>query len=188
MEVCDGGLPGLLLVKPRVFGDDRGFFVETYHAKRYGECGIACTFVQFNQSRSRHHVLRGLHYQLAHPQAKLVMVPRGAVFDVAVDIRKGSPTFGRWKGFVLSDENKHQVFLPEGFAHGFSVLSEVADFLYQCSDYYAPRDERGILWNDPDLAIEWPNGELIVSPKDAVLPRLRDVGDKDLPRYAGRQS
>ena len=184
MEVCDCGLPGLLLVKPRVFSDPRGFFLETYHAQRYREHGITTTFVQFNQSRSRRQVLRGLHYQLARPQAKLVMVTRGAVFDVAVDIRKGSPTFGRWKGFVLSDENKHQAFLPEGFAHGFCVLSEEVDFFYQCSEYYAPEDERGVLWNDPDLAIEWPTGEFVVSPKDAVLPRLRDLRDEDLPVYA----
>lgn len=181
MEVRDGGLPGLLLVIPQVHGDARGFFWETYHARRYREHGIATAFVQWNHSRSRRHVLRGLHYQLVRPQSKLVMVTRGAAVDVAVDVRKGSPTFGKWRRFVLSDENHHQLFVPVGFAHGFCVLSEVVDFLYQCSDYYAPEHERGIVWNDPDLAIEWPAEDLVVSARDAALPRLRDIDENDLP-------
>jgi len=172
-------LAGVLHIEPKVFGDARGFFVETYREQHFMEFGVPA-FVQDNHSRSMHGVLRGLHYQLRQPQGKLVMVARGAVFDVAVDIRKGSPTFGQWYGAVLSDENHHQLFIPPGFAHGFCVLSADADFLYKCTDYYAPQSERAIIWNDPDIGIDWPLPEPRLSAKDSRAPRLRDVLPEDL--------
>lgn len=180
MKVTEASLPGLLLIEPNVFGDDRGFFLETYHAERYRQVGITADFVQVNRSRSRGGVLRGLHYQLGRPQGKLVQVVRGKVYDVAVDIRRGSPTFGGWKGYHLTDANHYQLYIPEGFAHGFYVLSEVADFAYMCTDYYAPDEERGIRWDDPGIAIDWPGGEKIVSPKDRSYPFLKDMAG-DLP-------
>lgn len=172
-------LAGLLHIEPKVFGDARGFFVETYREQRLMEFGVPA-FVQDNHSRSMRGVLRGLHYQLQQPQGKLVMVARGAVFDVAVDIRRGSPTFGQWYGAVLSDENHHQLYIPPGFAHGFCVLSEDADFLYKCTDYYAPQGERAIAWNDPDIGIDWPLAEPRLSDKDSRAPRLRDLLPEDL--------
>jgi len=171
------------LIKPRVFPDDRGFFMQTYHEKMYREAGIDVTFVQDNWSHSTQGVLRSLHYQLEHAQDKLVSVIRGEVFDVAVDIRKGSPTFGKWVGAVLSEENKHQLFVPKGFAHGFCVLSDDVDFVYKCSDFFTPGDEYGIRWNDPDVGIEWPTTDVLVSNKDLNAPLLKNVPVKNLPVY-----
>jgi dTDP-4-dehydrorhamnose 3,5-epimerase len=185
MNVSETGLPGVLLVEPQVFEDERGYFFESYHATRYEKAGIAARFVQDNQSRSRRGVLRGLHYQLGRPQAKLVRVLQGEVFDVAVDVRKGSPHFGRWVGAHLTSENRHQLFVPEGFAHGFCVLSDAAVFSYKCSDYYAKEEERGIRWDDPDIGIVWPTGEWTLSVRDADLPFLKDM-DPDLPLFTGR--
>ncbi len=167
MRVQPTELPDVVLIEPEVHGDARGFFLETYHEHRYQAAGIGCRFVQDNLSRSRKGVLRGLHYQLHRPQAKLVQVIRGEVFDVAVDLRRDSPTFGRWVGVRLSEQNHAQLFIPVGFAHGFYVLSDVADLHYKCSDVYDPQSERTLLWNDPALGIQWPlAGEPIVSEKD----------------------
>lgn len=182
MNIVKTTLPGVLLIEPRVFSDERGFFYESYQARRYEEAGIPARFVQDNLSRSGRGVLRGMHYQLGRPQAKLVQVIRGEVFDVAVDIRKGSPNFGQWVGYRLSDKNQRQLYIPEGFVHGFYVLSEVADFYYKCSDYYAQEEERGVRWDDSDLGIEWPEGDRILAPRDAQFPLLRDLGG-DLPNY-----
>ena len=148
--------PGLLLIQPKVFRDPRGFFLETFQRQRYRDAGLVADFVQDNYSRSSKGILRGLHYQVQHPQGKLVQVLSGKVFDVVVDLRKNSPAFGRWLGFELSDQNCHQVFVPPGCAHGFCVLSETADFSYKCTDYYFPEHERSLLWNDPKIGIEWP--------------------------------
>ena len=157
MKVITTPLEGLLVIEPRVFGDERGFFYESYNERQFAEAtGVMANFVQDNHSRSRRGVLRGLHYQIQQPQGKLVRVTAGAVYDVAVDIRKGSPTFGQWVGEILSAENKAQLWVPEGFAHGFVVLSETAEFVYKTTDYYAPEHERCIVWNDPSLAITWP--------------------------------
>ncbi|MBM4360713.1 MAG: dTDP-4-dehydrorhamnose 3,5-epimerase [Deltaproteobacteria bacterium] len=182
MNVIETALPGVLIVEPRVFGDARGFFFESFHAERYGAAGITWDFVQDNVSRSARGVLRGLHFQNPRPQAKLVQVLEGAVVDVAVDVRKGSPTFGQHVMVELSAENHRQLFVPAGFAHGFCVTSEHALFSYKCSDLYAPADEHGVLWNDPDLGIPWPIEAPSLSAKDAVYPRLRDVPDAALPR------
>ena len=160
-------IPEVVLIEPKVFGDARGFFFESFNQKAFNEAtGTNHQFVQDNHSRSAKGVLRGLHYQIQQPQGKLVRVVRGAVFDVAVDIRKSSPTFGRWVGAELSEDNQHQLWVPPGFAHGFLVLSDMADFLYKTTDYYAPQYERSILWNDSDLNIDWPIGEPILSNKD----------------------
>jgi len=175
MRVFTTPLPGVLVIEPTVFEDARGFFFESYHYKRYVEHGIAATFVQDNHSRSVKNTLRGLHYQVNPGQGKLVRVVVGEVFDVAVDIRFGSPTFGKWFGTFLSAENKKQMYIPVGFAHGFCVTSEVAEFEYKCTDYYSPKDERGILWNDPDLAIDWPVKEPILSEKDKKNIRFKDI-------------
>jgi dTDP-4-dehydrorhamnose 3,5-epimerase len=173
VKVTATELPGVLLIEPVVYGDERGFFVETFQVQRYlAEAGIERSFVQDNHSRSRRSVLRGLHLQLARPQGKLVRVARGEVFDVAADIEPKSPTFGRWVGAVLSDTNQHQLWIPPGYAHGFLVLSEVADFEYKCTDYYDPKSEAGVVWNDPDLAIDWPIAEPTLSAKDLRLPTL----------------
>lgn len=179
MEIEELSLPGLLLFKPRVHGDARGFFLETWRERDYRH--LTGRLVQDNQSRSGYGVLRGLHYQLANPQGKLVRVARGRVYDVAVDIRRGSPTFGRWAGVTLDDEQHHQLWVPPGFAHGFCVLSESADFCYRCSDYYAPGDEYGIAWDDPGLAIDWGVGEPIVSGRDRTWPTLADADPATLP-------
>ncbi|MFM2062112.1 MAG: hypothetical protein RLZZ507_1782 [Cyanobacteriota bacterium] len=170
MKVVKTDIPDVLIIEPQIFGDERGFFYESYNEKAFLEkVGISSHFVQDNHSRSLKNVLRGLHYQIQQPQGKLVRVVVGEVFDVAVDLRKSSATFGQWVGVYLSAENKHQFWIPPGFAHGFVVLSEYAEFLYKTTDYYAPQYDRTLLWNDPDLAISWPiDGEPIVSAKDKV--------------------
>ena len=177
-------LPGVFVIEPAVFKDDRGFFLETYHQRKYGEGGIDGSFVQDNRSHSRKDVLRGLHYQLRYPQGKLVYAITGEIFDVAVDIRRGSPTFGKWEGVYLSSDNNRQVFIPEGFAHGFCVLSETADVMYKCTDFYNPDDEFGILWSDPTLSIEWPVASPVLSSKDSQYPKLTEIADDFLPRAA----
>ena len=167
MNVTPTAIPDVLLIEPTVFGDDRGFFMETWQRRRFAEIGIDHDFVQDNYSRSAYGTLRGLHYQIQQPQGKLVWVTSGEVFDVAVDIRKHSPTFGEWVGETLSAGNKHILWIPPGFAHGFCVTSDEADFQYKCTDYYAPSHERAIRWDDPALGIDWPlTGEPIVSDKD----------------------
>lgn len=169
MKVIETSLPSILILEPRVFGDQRGFFFESHNKKALAKAGIADEFVQDNHSRSVRNVLRGLHYQIKQPQGKLIRVIQGEVFDVAVDIRRSSPNFGKWVGFNLSAENKRVAWIPPGFAHGFLVLSEAAEFLYKTTDYYAPEHERCIIWNDPDLAINWPLlGEPILSAKDKI--------------------
>jgi dTDP-4-dehydrorhamnose 3,5-epimerase len=174
-----------LVFTPDVFGDPRGYFKETFRTDRYGACGLTRPFVQDNFSHSCAGTLRGLHYQLPHAQAKLVTVLRGEVFDVAVDIRLGSPTFGKWVGEVLSDRNHRQLYIPEGFAHGFCVLSEEADFIYKCTDFYAPKDDHGIIWSDPVIGIEWPVKKPILSEKDRRHPVLSAMPREQLPRYEG---
>jgi dTDP-4-dehydrorhamnose 3,5-epimerase len=167
MNVITTELPGLLIIEPRVFGDSRGFFFEGYHKQRYLAAGIEAEFVQDNYSRSCRGTLRGLHYQITKPQGKLVQVTRGEVFDVAVDLRRSSPTFGRAVGVILNEENHRQIYVPPGFAHGFCVISETADFAYKCTEFYDPADERTLLWNDPVLGIDWPDvGTRILSAKD----------------------
>ncbi|WP_353931210.1 dTDP-4-dehydrorhamnose 3,5-epimerase [Okeanomitos corallinicola TIOX110] len=170
MQVVKTKIPDVLIIEPKVFGDERGFFYESFNAKSFLEnTEISLSFVQDNHSRSSKNVLRGLHYQIQQPQGKLVRVAVGEVFDVAVDLRKNSATFGKWVGVNLSAENKHQLWIPPGFAHGFLVLSEYAEFLYKTTDYYAPEYDRTLFWNDPDLGISWPiDGEPIVSTKDKV--------------------
>lgn len=171
-------IEGVLLVKPKVFGDKRGFFVETWQKKRYEEAGINLPFVQDNHSMSTKGILRGLHFQKKHPQGKLVMVSQGEVFDVAVDLRKDSPSFGQWFGALLTAENQHQLWVPPGMAHGFVVLSETAHFHYKCTDYYHPEDEGSIRWNDPDVDVKWPiSFEPVVSEKDAKAPFFADIKD-----------
>ena len=177
MKVTETALPGVLLLEPSVFEDDRGFFLETWSAARYRDAGVAADFVQSNQVRSRRGVLRGLHFQLVRPQAKLVWAISGEILDVAVDIRRGSPNFGRWFGATLSGENHRQMFVPAGFAHGYCVLSESADVAYLCSDYYRPAGDRGVRWDDPAIGIEWPPGDKLLSAKDRALPLLADVAD-----------
>lgn len=181
MRVTPLDHPEILLVEPDVFQDPRGFFMETWHAEKYTQHGLPAIFLQDNQSRSTRGVLRGLHYQLQHPQGKLVRVVRGEVFDVAVDIRKGSPWFGKWVGAVLSEENQQQLYVPPGFAHGFCTLSEQADFLYKCTDIYTAGDEYGIAWDDPDIGIEWPQLDYLLSGKDLDNPRLSE--SNKLPVY-----
>jgi dTDP-4-dehydrorhamnose 3,5-epimerase len=176
MKVTPLQIPDVLLIEPKIFGDHRGFFMETWRARGFAEAGIDLPFVQDNHSRSARGILRGLHYQLRQPQGKLVRVVGGEVFDVAVDLRRSSPTFGRWAGAVLSAENKHMLWVPPGFAHGFYVMSELADFVYKCTDYYAPEHERSLLWNDPEVGIEWPlvDGEPpVLSAKDERAASLQ---------------
>ena len=175
MKVIETALPGVLIIEPKVFGDTRGFFIETFQVERYREIGITQPFVQDNHSRSQRGVLRGLHFQKTRPQGKLVRVSRGAVYDVAVDIDPKSSTFGRYAGIELSDDNHRQLWIPAGYAHGFCVISEVADFEYKCTDLYFPEDEGGLIWNDPDVAIPWPIAQPSLSGKDVALPRLRDL-------------
>ncbi|MFU0828722.1 MAG: dTDP-4-dehydrorhamnose 3,5-epimerase [Lachnoclostridium sp.] len=173
-----GEIEGLYIIEPKCFGDNRGYFMETYNYKDFKAAGIDCVFVQDNQSMSKKGVLRGLHFQKEHPQGKLVRVIKGKVFDVAVDLRTDSPTYGKWQGIILSDENKRQFYIPEGFAHGFLVLSDVAEFEYKCTEFYHPEDQCGIMWNDPDLGIKWPiekDVELILSEKDTKQPRLCEL-------------
>jgi dTDP-4-dehydrorhamnose 3,5-epimerase len=178
MNVIPTALPDLLLIEPRVFGDERGFFFESFNARAFREAtGVALDFVQDNHSRSQRGVLRGMHYPLRQPQGKLVRVVAGEVFDVAVDLRRASPTFGKWAGATLSAENKRMMWVPAGFAHGFLVTSEYAEFLYKTTDYYAPEHERCIAWNDPDLAIAWPlDGEPALSAKDRAGSTFSDAG------------
>lgn len=178
MNVIKTPLPGVLVFEPDVFSDQRGFFLETYHQQRYQEAGIAEAFVQDNHSHSSQGTLRGLHYQLRHPQGKLVRVCSGEVFDVAVDIRRGSPHFGQWYGEYLSAKNNKQLYVPPGFAHGFCVLSQTADFMYKCTDFYDPTDERGVAWDDQNLGINWPINAPILSTKDAALPKLSELTDR----------
>jgi dTDP-4-dehydrorhamnose 3,5-epimerase len=175
MKITPCELSGLLIIEPNVFGDARGFFMETWNRKRYAEAGLDAPFVQDNISVSRRGALRGLHFQNPNPQGKLVAVLEGEVFDVAVDLRRSSSTFGRWHGLRLSSENKKQFFVPPGFAHGFVVLSESAMFHYKCTDFYSPKDEATLLWNDPDLGIQWPVANPTLSEKDARGLRLRDM-------------
>jgi dTDP-4-dehydrorhamnose 3,5-epimerase len=175
MEIIKTSIPEVIVFVPPVFTDSRGYFLETYQQQKYAEAGISKPFVQDNQSYSTKNVLRGLHFQLRHPQAKLVRVTQGTVFDVAIDIRKHSPTFGKWHGEILSAENKRQMYVPENFAHGFCVLSDNAEFVYKCTDFYVPGDESGLIWNDPQLGIDWPIDQPILSDKDAVLPKLADI-------------
>ena len=180
-----GRLPGVLLIKPRAFADPRGFFTETFHAAKYAEAGLDRTFVQDNFSFSTRHVLRGLHSQRRQPQGKLVFVVAGEIFDVAVDIRVGSPTFGQWEGHTLSGDNHHQLFVPEGFAHGFVVLSETASVMYKCTALYDGSDEQGLRWDDPELAIDWPVRDPVLSDKDRILPALAEIPRDKLPVYRG---
>lgn len=176
MIVHDTALPEVKLLEPRVFGDDRGFFLESWNAATFAGLGIDAVFVQDNHSRSAKGVLRGLHYQIVEPQGKLVRVVAGAVFDVAVDIRRSSPNFAKWTGHELSAANKHLLWVPPGFAHGFVTLSETADFLYKCTTLYAPAHDRGIMWNDPLIGIDWPlDGPPLLSAKDAAAPLLADA-------------
>ena len=176
VTTCD--IEGLKVIEPKVFGDDRGYFFESYNYNDYAAAGITEQFVQDNQSASKRGVLRGLHFQKEFPQDKLVRVIRGEVFDVAVDMRKDSKTYGKWFGVVLSEENKKQFFIPKNFAHGFLVLSDYAEFAYKCTDFYHPNDEGGLIWNDPDIGIEWPLQEgvqLIMSDKDQKWPQLKNL-------------
>jgi dTDP-4-dehydrorhamnose 3,5-epimerase len=182
MRVAATDHPEVLLIEPEVYRDARGFFMETFHAGRFRAQGLPEIFVQDNHSRSSRGVLRGLHYQLEHPQGKLVRVVTGEVFDVAVDIRAGSPYFGKWVGAVLSENDPRQMYIPQGFAHGFCVISQQADVLYKCTDLYAPGDEYGIAWDDPDIGIDWPRLDYVLSDKDRSHPRLQEGGDR-LPRY-----
>jgi dTDP-4-dehydrorhamnose 3,5-epimerase len=176
-------LPGVVILKPAVFRDQRGFFAETYHSAKFKDVGIDVDFVQDNHSCSSRGTLRGLHYQLRRPQAKLCRVVRGEVFDVAVDIRRGSPTFGKWIGVVLSAEEMNQIYIPAGFAHGFVVLSETAEFLYKCSDFYDPSSEGGVAWNDPELRIDWHVRTPLLSEKDSRYLPLADISPDRLPEY-----
>ena len=175
MKTEPTALPGVVLVDPVVHRDSRGFFLETYNERRYREAGITATFVQDNHSRSAKGTVRGLHFQVRRMQGKLVRAVKGAMFDVAVDVRRGSPTFGRWVGAHLSDENFRQIYIPPGFAHGFCVLSEVGEVEYKCTELYEAADELVIAWNDPEIGIEWPASEPLLSAKDKAAPRLAEV-------------
>lgn len=177
MNVVDTPLPGVKLIEPRVFGDDRGFFLESWNAKTFANAGLDLSFVQDNHSRSARHVLRGLHYQIDDPQGKLVRVTIGSVFDVAVDLRRSSASFGKWVGYELSAENKRMLWVPPGFGHGFVVLSDSADFLYKCTSLYAPANERAIRWDDPDLGIDWKLGGAtpLLSCKDSAAAAFADA-------------
>jgi len=176
-KFMETSIEGVYIVEPTVFGDERGYFMETYHEREFKEAGIDATFVQDNQSKSKRGVLRGLHFQRTKPQGKLVRVIRGEVFDVAVDLRRDSPTYGKWEGVILSEDNKKQFYIPEGFAHGFLVLSDEAEFTYKCTEFYHADDEGGILWNDPEIGVEWPLeglDEIILSEKDEKWKTLKE--------------
>lgn len=175
MKIIATEIPDVMIVAPRVFEDPRGFFMETYHKRQLAELGITAEFVQDNHSRSSRNVLRGLHYQIEHSQGKLCRVVRGEIYDVAVDLRRSSATYGRWVGTSLSEQNRRQLYVPAGFAHGFVVVSESAELLYKCTDFYCPRHERSIRWDDPDLGIDWPVREPLLSPKDANGVAFRDA-------------
>ena len=183
MKISETKLPGVLIFEPKVFSDDRGFFLETWSQQRYCEAGIVSSFVQDNVSVSRKGTLRGLHFQHPHGQGKLIQVLSGEVMDVAVDIRLGSPTFGQWVSVILSQSNHKQVYTPPGFAHGFCVISDNAMFSYKCTDYYDASAEGGVIWNDPDLDISWPIENPILSTKDTAYPRLKDIPHESLPRF-----
>ena len=179
-------IDGVYIIEPKVFGDNRGYFMETYNKEHFAETGLNMTFVQDNESKSSKGVLRGLHFQRKHSQGKLVRVTKGEVFDVAVDLRYGSPTYGMWEGVILSEENKKQFYIPEGFAHGFLVLSDEAVFNYKCTDFYSPEYDGGVMWNDPDINIKWPLDnieEIILSDKDKNHPNLKDLDLKEYPDY-----
>ena len=182
MKFTQTDLPGVIVVELEVFRDSRGFFVESFHAEKFATGGIDATFVQDNHSRSRRGTLRGLHAQKDYPQGKLVRATRGVVFDVAVDVREGSPTFGRWVGYELSEENFRLLYIPVGFVHGFCVLSETADVEYKCTDFYRPGDELGVAWNDPEIGIDWPVEQPLLSENDAANPALAALRGQ-LPRY-----
>jgi dTDP-4-dehydrorhamnose 3,5-epimerase len=184
MRVVETPLPGLIIIEPDLYRDHRGMFWEAFQEERYKQVGIGGPFVQDNFSWSARHTLRGLHYQLRRPQGKLVTVIKGSVYDVAVDIRRGSPTFGQWYGVELSDQDMRQLYIPPGFAHGFCVLTETAGFFYKCTDVYQPGDERGILWSDPVLNIPWPTGDPLLSPKDRAFKPFTAMQD-ELPEYDG---
>jgi len=183
MKFIETSLPGCIVIEPQVFGDSRGFFYESYNEAKYRGAGIDRRFVQSNVSRSARGVLRGLHYQWPNPQGKLVSVLEGEVYDVAVDIRRGSPTFGQWAGVMLTAENHRHFWIPEGFAHGFCVLSEFATFSYQCTDLYDAKADGGVRWNDPAIGIDWPVSEPLLSDKDSKTPLLADVSPDRLPEY-----
>jgi len=183
MKFIKTDIDDVIIIEPTIFGDRRGFFTETYRKSWFEQAGVPSEFVQDNLSRSKKGTLRGLHYQFRNSQAKLVMVTRGEVLDVAVDIRKGSPTFGKHVSAVLNEDNKRMIFIPEGFAHGFAVLSEEADFQYKCSSYYDPESERTVRWNDPVLKIDWTIREPLLSDKDKAAPLLKEMKDSELPVY-----
>ena len=183
MKFIETSLPGCVVIEPQVFGDSRGFFYESYNEAKYREAGIDRRFVQSNVSRSARGVLRGLHYQWPHPQGKLVSVLEGEVYDVAVDIRRGSPTFGQWAGVMLTAENHRHFWIPEGFAHGFCVVSEFATFSYQCTDLYDAKADGGVRWNDPAIGIDWPISSPLLSDKDSKAPLLADLAQDRLPEY-----
>ena len=183
MKFTKTAFPDVFLIEPDVFKDTRGFFMETYNQRKYAEGGIDQVFVQDNYSHSRYGILRGLHYQLKNAQGKLVVVITGEIFDIVVDIRIGSPKFGQWFGAHLSAENRRQIFVPEGFAHGFIVLSESVDVIYKCTDFYTPGDEYGIFWADPSIGIDWPIRNPILSDKDSKNPKLREIPEELLPAF-----
>jgi dTDP-4-dehydrorhamnose 3,5-epimerase len=188
MNVIPTRLPEVLVIEPKIHRDDRGYFVETYHARRYAAAGLDVSFVQDNQSRSVRGTLRGLHWQVENPQGKLVRVLSGEIFDVAVDIRPDSPRFGQWVGVSISADNFRQIYVPPGFAHGFCVTSELAEVEYKCTDFYTPSAERGLIWNDPEVGIEWPAVTPILSARDQQHPTLAQLREMDnaLPRAAGK--
>jgi len=183
MKFKETSLPDIIIVEPEIYRDDRGYFFETFRENVLKAAGIKDNFVQDNQSRSTKGTLRGLHYQLKQPQGKLVRVSHGKVFDVVVDIRKGSPSFGQWNGTILDDETMRMMYIPPGFAHGFVVLSEIADFIYKCTDYYYPQTEHGIAWNDSGIGIEWPIKKVSLSDKDKSHPNLAELELDKLPEY-----
>ncbi|MCL4460302.1 MAG: dTDP-4-dehydrorhamnose 3,5-epimerase [Nitrospirae bacterium] len=182
MKVFETPIAGLLRIRPEVHGDDRGFFLESFHAKKFAALGIPHLFVQDNHSRSARGVLRGLHFQKRHPQGKLVRVLSGSLFDVAVDVRSGSPTFGRWFGMTLSANEPEFLYLPEGMAHGFLALEDRTELFYKCTDFYDAADEGGVRWDDPAIGIAWPAAPAVLSPKDAAYPLLSEISPEDLPR------
>ena len=183
MNIIPTSIEGLLIIEPKIFKDKRGFFMETYNQRRYEAAGIADTFVQDNLSYSLKNTVRGLHFQVRYSQAKLVQAVSGEIFDVAVDLRPGSATFGKWAGVRLSDKDGRQMYIPKGFAHGFCVLSEFALFYYKCSDFYMPEDEGGIIWSDQDIGIQWPVENPVVSDKDKRFPKLSSLSPGQLPSF-----
>ena len=185
MNFKETKIQGVLILEPDVFKDKRGYFLETWNKERYEKNGIPYSFVQDNISFSKKGILRGLHFQYPQPQGKLIQVLSGKVIDIAADIRIGSPTYGKWHSEILSDTNHKQMFVPSGFAHGYCVMSESAIFSYKCTDFYNPATEHGIIWNDPDLNIDWQIEEPVLSPKDAKYPRLKDLSPDELPRFKG---